>query len=1086
MLPRLVRVLACLLIFLACIPHESGAYAFFSFMSPRKPLPPVVGHFSSRIGVPKVSGRAVAPRFQRFIRATDAVDIKTSTALITATESNMLAALNPRDGGIVWRRSFPEGVESVVGFEDHLVVFSGTNGTTLSIMHAKHGLLLHTTELEGDPHATTSTVSAAFYPSPEAADMVVLVGGTVQRLTQGQVDWRWVPEDRVDLQHVILSGDHIYVTALAHGKARPVIFRLTRRGTLVSSHTIPSDVVGQLVALPWTPRPHFPAARYATTDGGPHVAWLGPDGQVHAARIDVEDPSGSRKRIKARSGRFVRLIDVGLGDRGYFVAEREGYTSEALQVNERGKFVSVWEFEDASPEAVYDGTFDRASDAFINRITFTRSQQLLSLNFLWADAVLGSDRGQLSGMSFQFDHDMHGNVLAAPFEVSKQGPYKLATRVTLVTSSGSVQMFLNGEPKWRLEQGLAETTKTALIDLPDRGLGPAAISERFAHGATLTDSPLDTLEHEGFVHRVLRHLSYLAVSPRIVADTVADVSAVLTRERIAQFLFDARRKLQRTLQPTAGGAISRDANATAVLTAVREATNETLASLYHDHFGFRKVIVAGTARGRLYGIDQSLDASAMLWERSIAGYGDGEGGPEPEVRITNIVQTRRTGTLIDGVPLPPLVTVVAQIGLPGRKPVTHLFEINPLTGETAEQDGVEVSRSAASLHVLPITAANGELVLGALSDDGTSLAVHPNGTADVRVYLAAGTNGYTVDANSHDVHPTWSIALAPGERIVAAIDQSRDHVASLGRIRGDRSVMYKWLNPHARLIVTHDEAASVANAYVIDTVSGEIVHHVSIPNVVPDHGVKATFTENWITIHYSTDATAEGSDAQPAAPPLPYSHPNMNWEDDYGAGKTRRLVSIELFEPEQHSNASVSSFGQGASGGAVVPRSRPVAYSRSFLLPYGVLALGTSRTTLGVATRALIVATDRENLVVIPRRMLDPLRTDGRPAPADAAAGIIAYSPEIPDELAWRVSQRELRIMGLNALIAAPSFLESTSMVLATGVDWFYTSVSPSGQFDRLQASFNKTQLILTIAALLAAIAATRPLMRLRVIGRRW
>lgn len=59
-------------------------------------------------------------------------------------------------------------------------------------------------------------------------------------------------------------------------------------------------------------------------------------------------------------------------------------------------------------------------------------------------------------------------------------------------------------------------------------------------------------------------------------------------------------------------------------------------------------------------------------------------------------------------------------------------------------------------------------------------------------------------------------------------------------------------------------------------------------------------------------------------------------------------------------------------------------------------------------------------------------------------------------------------------------------MVLATGVDWVYALASPSGQFDRLHASFNKTQLVLTIAALVIGIAITRPLVRMRALHIRW
>ena len=200
---------------------------------------------------------------------------------------------------------------------------------------------------------------------------------------------------------------------------------------------------------------------------------------------------------------------------------RRDATAEVLQVDEHGSLRSVWQFEDPARDAVYDGTFDRAGSAFVSRAAFTRTQQLLSLNFLWADALVGPDRGQVSGMSFQYDHDLHGDVLAAPFEAIPQGPYALATRVVLVTASGSVQLYHNGEQKWRLEQGLAETTHTALVDMPDRTLGPAAVSTRFAH------APAPVLEHEGLVRRVVRHVITARRELPVRAAAAADRKSVV-------------------------------------------------------------------------------------------------------------------------------------------------------------------------------------------------------------------------------------------------------------------------------------------------------------------------------------------------------------------------------------------------------------------------------------------------------------------------------------------------------------------------------------------------------------------------------
>ena len=66
------------------------------------------------------------------------------------------------------------------------------------------------------------------------------------------------------------------------------------------------------------------------------------------------------------------------------------------------------------------------------------------------------------------------------------------------------------------------------------------------------------------------------------------------------------------------------------------------------------------------------------------------------------------------------------------------------------------------------------------------------------------------------------------------------------------------------------------------------------------------------------------------------------------------------------------------------------------------------------------------------------------------------------------------KVLGIASLRSTPALLESTSIVLASGLDLFQTRVMPSGGFDVLPDSFNKLQLVLTIMGLTAGIVVTR------------
>jgi hypothetical protein len=159
---------------------------------------------------------------------------------------------------------------------------------------------------------------------------------------------------------------------------------------------------------------------------------------------------------------------------------------------------------------------------------------------------------------------------------------------------------------------------------------------------------------------------------------------------------------------------------------------------------------------------------------------------------------------------------------------------------------------------------------------------------------------------------------------------------------------------------------------------------------------------------------------------------------------------------------------------------------QSFLYSGGsVQALATTTTKFGIALKNLLVATDQESIVSIPRRLLDPRRPVGKPSKTEAEEYNIPYAPMIPEDPKWIINHI-FPAAGIQAIATGPALLESTATVYAYGLDSFATRVSPSGQFDILQSSFNKPQLLLTIAILSVGIALTRPMVRNKNLALRW
>lgn len=131
-----------------------------------------------------------------------------------------------------------------------------------------------------------------------------------------------------------------------------------------------------------------------------------------------------------------------------------------------------------------------------------------------------------------------------------------------------------------------------------------------------------------------------------------------------------------------------------------------------------------------------------------------------------------------------------------------------------------------------------------------------------------------------------------------------------------------------------------------------------------------------------------------------------------------------------------------------------------------MLAKGIRRTIVGIANGQLIA---------IPRRILDPRRPTGKATKADAEEMLVPYSPVIPIEPKWVVSHKS-NVQGVEHILATSTALESTSQLLALGLDMFGSSVSPSGRFDVLSEDFNKVQLVATTAGLMLAIGILKPI----------
>ncbi len=117
---------------------------------------------------------------------------------------------------------------------------------------------------------------------------------------------------------------------------------------------------------------------------------------------------------------------------------------------------------------------------------------------------------------------------------------------------------------------------------------------------------------------------------------------------------------------------------------------------------------------------------------------------------------------------------------------------------------------------------------------------------------------------------TYLTPLESGHVISSIARPSTGPIASYGRVLGDRSTLYKYLNPHLVAFSTRHKTEPLGSVYIIDSTTGRIVFRTTIEGVEGD--IQVAMAENWVVYAYSQVG-------------------------DVTEGKSgNRLVSMEMFE----------------------------------------------------------------------------------------------------------------------------------------------------------------------------------------------
>ncbi|CAI5464271.1 unnamed protein product, partial [Closterium sp. Yama58-4] len=363
----------------------------------------------------------------------------------------------------------------------------------------------------------------------------------------------------------------------------------------------------------------------------------------------------------------------------------------------------------------------------------------------------------------------------------------------------------------------------------------------------------------------------------------------------------------------------------------------------------------------------------------------------------------------------------------------------------------------------------------------------------------------------------WRVVLPADSEVIAAIAAPKREESQHTQVRalGDRSVQFKLLSKNLLfLATTTPPAATAASAsasagaagaggeeggavvvYLVDTVGGQVLErvvHAGMQGPVHAGGavvvylvdtvggqvvervvhagiqgpVHAVMAENWVVYHYFNPAASR-----------------------------YEVSTIELLDTSLKDVPVIDYLKYGLSipgtsnltaplSAAEIPWGRVKRLRQSYYFPYALRCISVTSTLAGITNKHVLFGTALDQILALDRRFLDPRRVP-EPSQQDKEAGIMPYSDSLPAPGQAYLTHR-YRIEGLRHILSFPTRLESTTLVLAHGLDLFFVRTAPSRVFDSLGEDFSFALLLGTIAVLSIAIVVTWGLSRKQELKQRW
>ncbi|KAL8962986.1 MAG: hypothetical protein Q9193_000688 [Seirophora villosa] len=468
-----------------------------------------------------------------------------------------------------------------------------------------------------------------------------------------------------------------------------------------------------------------------------------------------------------------------------------------------------------------------------------------------------------------------------------------------------------------------------------------------------------------------------------------------------------------------------------------------------DSFGFHKTLILATDSGGVFALDAGSNGK-ILWRTQVSVLGKAKLWEIESIEVS-----------ID-------VALIRVVG--GRELQVRV------TDGTVLDDRLNSAEADLKMTITVPNMSGSALPIGVKTDGAVTLPQRRHSRLDTTIVTRDDDmtiRGWTLSTSEPKL--AWAFLAQPNERIISVIARPlNEPVASIGKALGDRNVLYKFLSPNLLVITSVKKDTSSASFYILDSISGRMLHTMTHPAVDVTQPIASVFSENWFAYAVFSNMT-KGAMTEAAT-------------------KGYQVVISELYEstvandrgPMDSASNSAYLHPRAADAGAHDDGLDIV--SQTYLVPAAVSFMTVTSTAQGITPRSLLCVVPTLNSVfAIPRAITDPRRPTGRDATSiEAEEGLFRHEAALEFDPKWALNHMR-EIQDVQGVITSPSLLESTSLVFAFGnLDLFGTRIAPIGGFDILGKGFNKIQLIGTVVALAIGTGVLAPLVRRKQTDSRW